>query len=907
MAAAEFRVFLSAVTSEFGHTRSALAADLRSRSLLVRVQDDFRQEAAADTTLRKLHDYIRDCAAVVCIIGSRSGACPPANAAVSFIHMLPSGIAKASYTQWEFFFARHYRRRLSIYIARDNYVPDLPEPNGPDCPELQQVMVHYILQEKGFDRSSFSNEDQLCRAVLKEDWEGRAAARSQNLPYLSLGGLFKGREDVLQALRSRLHRAGGGRAAVTGGAVQGLGGIGKTRAAVEYAWRHYYDYTALLFVIAETPEALRRNLAALAGTPLGLPVAAAAEQDAQLQAVIGWLHSHPGWLLVLDNVDSPEALKAAEAMLGRTAGGQVVMTTRLQNLPSTFAPVRLGVLEPDDATAFLLERTDTRRRRAADDAVRARSLAAELGGLALALEHAGALIFRRVMSFEAYRQMWKGNRGKVLAWSDPAVTHYPREIAVTWQTSVEQLSPAGRVLLERLAWLGPDLIPEALLEVPVPGVETEDDALEALADLDAHSLVTRAELPTFTVHRLVQDVTRRSLASDTAQQRLEEALCWLDAAFTGDPDDFHDWPRLDPLAPHVTVALATADEAGITASMSRLMSATASLFLTKARYAEAEPLMRRALAIDEQNLGPDHPDVAIRLNNLARLLRATNRYAEAEPLMRRALAIDEHSLGPDHPDVAIRLNNLAILLKDTNRLAEAEPLMRRALAIDEHNLGPDHPDTARDLNNLATLLQVTNRLAEAEPLIRRALAIDEHSLGLDHPNVARDLNNLVRLLRATNRLAEAEPLMRRALAISERSLGPDHPNVAIRLNNLALLLRATNRMAEAEPLMRRALAIDEHSFGPDHPDVAIDLYNLARLLQDTNRLTEAEPLMQRLVRILVAFTRITGHSHPHLDTALDNYQALLEKLSWNEKKIEGLFMDIVAPISDNVHAPKFIL
>ena len=97
------------------------------------------------------------------------------------------------------------------------------------------------------------------------------------------------------------------------------------------------------------------------------------------------------------------------------------------------------------------------------------------------------------------------------------------------------------------------------------------------------------------------------------------------------------------------------------------------------RLAEAEPLMRRALAIDERAFGPDHPNVAIRLNNLAQLLQATNRLAEAEPLMRRALAIDERAFGPDHPNVAIRLNNLAQLLQDTNRLAEAEPLMRRAL------------------------------------------------------------------------------------------------------------------------------------------------------------------------------------------------------------------------------------
>ena len=289
------------------------------------------------------------------------------------------------------------------------------------------------------------------------------------------------------------------------------------------------------------------------------------------------------------------------------------------------------------------------------------------------------------------------------------------------------------------------------------------------------------------------------------------------------------------------------------------------------RLAEAEPLMRRALAIDERSFGPDHPEVATDLNNLATLLQATNRLAEAEPLMRRALVIDEVSYGSDHPNVAIRLNNLAQLLQASNRLAEAEPLMRLALAIVERSYGPDHPKVAIRLNNLAGLLQDTNRLAEAEPLMRRGLTIVERSKGADHPNVAIHLNNLATLLQATNRLAEAEPLMRRALVIDEVSYGSDHPNVAIRLNNLAQLLQASNRLAEAEPLMRRALEIDERSFGSDHPDVARCLNNLAQLLQATNRPAEAKPLLRRALAIL---ERSLGPGHPNTETVRDNLQPL---------------------------------
>lgn len=356
MAGADFRIFISAVTSEFGKARDSLAADLRSRDTLVRVQSDFRQEADSDTALKKLHDYIRDCSAVVCVIGARSGAWPPPAAAAPFFPVLPPGVAEVSYTQWEFFFARHYGRRLSIYIANADYVPDQPTPTGPDRLDLQQALVPHIVEEQGLDRSYFSNVDQLCRAVLKEDWPRKPPIKPILLPYPSLGGLFKGRAEFIRRLHESLTDVPAGRAAIISHALYGLGGIGKTRAAVEYAWEHREEYNALLFVIAETAQTLRRNLAALAG-PLLLPESDAAEEDQRLRAVLEWLKANPGWLLILDNVDTPQALREAEKLIGQLAGGQVLMTSRLANFPADVKALDLDLLNAADAADFLLERT----------------------------------------------------------------------------------------------------------------------------------------------------------------------------------------------------------------------------------------------------------------------------------------------------------------------------------------------------------------------------------------------------------------------------------------------------------------------------------------------------------------------------------------------------------------------
>jgi hypothetical protein len=497
--AAEFRVFLSAVTSEFGAARDAVANDLQARDLHLRVQRSFRQ--GADTLLRLLHDYIRDCSAVVCVVGARSGACPPPAAAAAFAHLLPPGITKASYTQWEFFFAHAYQRRLLLYIAAADYRPDRDAPSDDDSPELQTAFIRHI-KAAGLHYTPFSNGDQLRAEVLKEPWPEEPRAKPIVLPYASLGGLFKGREAFLHRLRESLARADGGATAIVSKALYGMGGIGKTRAAVEYAWAYREEYTALLFAQADSAEEFRRNLASLVG-PLLLPEREAAEEEVRLEAVLGWLRANPGWLLILDNIDAPPALAEADRLMGRLAGGHVVLTSRLDRFARQVEPLELDVLSLDAASSFLLEATDARRHKMAGDDAQARELAEELGRLALALEQAAATIEKLRCGFRHYLEIWRGNRERVVGWAKPEIYGYHHAVAVTWQTSVDQLTEAGRHLLERLAFLAPDPVPMFLLDVAIPDAEAEDQQ-EALTDLTAVSLVTRdAEGEQFVVHRLV--------------------------------------------------------------------------------------------------------------------------------------------------------------------------------------------------------------------------------------------------------------------------------------------------------------------------------------------------------------------------------------------------------------------
>lgn len=127
---------------------------------------------------------------------------------------------------------------------------------------------------------------------------------------------------------------------------------------------------------------------------------------------------------------------------------------------------------------------------------------------------------------------------------------YPKSVAVTWQTSFDQLSESARRLLQHLAWVSPAPIPKSLLDVSIAEDISKHDSFEALAELESYSLVTyAADSKSFSVHRLVQEVTRLQF-KDPELIRLTETLRWLNAAFAGEPTDVRTWPILNPLIPH---------------------------------------------------------------------------------------------------------------------------------------------------------------------------------------------------------------------------------------------------------------------------------------------------------------------------------------------------------------------
>jgi eukaryotic-like serine/threonine-protein kinase len=315
------------------------------------------------------------------------------------------------------------------------------------------------------------------------------------------------------------------------------------------------------------------------------------------------------------------------------------------------------------------------------------------------------------------------------------------------------------------------------------------------------------------------------LETATAQQ-VTEFLLGLFTASRPETARGEDVTARELLSAGVTQADELADQPIVQA---RLLGAIGRTYHRLGLLDEARPLYERAIALQEEHLGPAHEELATSLSDLAVLGREAGDPAAAEPLQRRALAMRRAVLGRDHPDVAISLDELGRLLQDQADYVAAEPLLREALEIRRRVLGADHNETASSLNSMGLVLWRQGRPDEAEPFLLEALAVNRARLGDDHPWVASIRSNLALVHIDRADWTTAESLLAEAIETDRRAYGDDHWLVALRLNHLATVRRGQGRYEEADELLGRAIAVGRRALGDAHPSLARFLVNHARV------------------------------------------------------------------------------
>jgi len=272
--------------------------------------------------------------------------------------------------------------------------------------------------------------------------------------------------------------------------------------------------------------------------------------------------------------------------------------------------------------------------------------------------------------------------------------------------------------------------------------------------------------------------------------------------------------------------------------------------MDQARYRQALPVLRRAVAETQRTYGSDTLEAANALTQLATCYKSLARFSEAGPLYQQAFVIVERVSGREGSELASIYHELGALEHAAGNWARGIPLARAAVRMRIRAVGARHPLVAGDLMTLAALLDGQKEHREAKKLYARAIDILERSAGTEHPDIAIALNNLAAIHQAQKRTTRAEHLYRRALALDTASFGGKHPRVAFCANNLAVLLLASGRPHEAATLFRSALSTFRQTFGAQSPNVGRCLENYAEALRALKRRRDAVACARRAERIL---------------------------------------------------------
>jgi tetratricopeptide (TPR) repeat protein len=695
---------------------------------------------------------------------------------------------------------------------------------------------------------------------------------------------FTGRADEL----AWLAQARTGPVVVTQ-AIAGLGGVGKTALALQYAHRSFYSEhsvdLAWWFVAADRlslSAAMARLYEQLTGLPGG--------EDSVLAAarLRNWLESSPyRWLIVFDNAD---LLGVIDGLVPHAGEGQVLITSRRSDWSLLGVTVRrLDVLPPEDAVALL------RRITGRDDDEGARQLAQELDGLAVALQQAGAFLRKTGWDYQRYLEMLRSHTLSLLSEDLAGVG---MTVAKVWESSLDKVIHSGRTLagdvLGVLAYFAAEDIPRWLLAPPALDAEESvapgdplavDLALVGLAD---YSLIN-LEADAISLHRLVQHLTRVHVeGSGAASDHVATAIRLL-VASVAEPGS--GTARISRLLSHITEATEHAARlSAVPEETTSLLNAVAEDRLRVGQLDIARPLLDRALGIAIHRLGPDHPETLKTRTNLARWFDEAGRVDEAITLSQALLEDHRRVLGPDHPDTLTTRSDLARFLGEAGRADEAVAQFQ-ALLEDQHRvLGPDHPDTLTTRNNLACRLALAGKVDEAVAQSQALLEDDRRVLGPDHPTTLWTRRDLARWLGEAGKVDEAVAQSQALLEDHRRVLGPDHPDTLNARTNLARFIGEAGRADEAVAQFQALLEDHRRVLGPDHPDTLQIRRDLARWLGEAGRADEAVAQFQVLLKDDL---RVLGPDHPYTlrtrrdlarflgeagraDEALAQFQVLLE-------------------------------
>jgi hypothetical protein len=695
---------------------------------------------------------------------------------------------------------------------------------------------------------------------------------------------FTGRGIILDRLHDEL--TGDGTAVVLARAVYGLGGVGKTQVALEYAHRFQADYRLIWWVNAEQPLETTLALADLAGR-LGLQISDNAA-DTAASALEQLRRDVAGrWLLIFDNAEDPGDL----APFLPTGSGHILITSRNQAWTRHAEPVELDVFSRQESLAHLRHHVPGLDSR---DAAR---VSAAVADLPLAIEQAAAWLAETGMPAALYAEWLETQTTSALGLNKPL--DYAKPVVAAWNLSIDRLkqqSPASVRLLQILAFCSPDpisatlLYSEAMLECLLPYDETLSQKLmigRVIREVSRFALVkVDQSTNSVQIHRLVQAVIRSQMSEEERIGARHEVHRILARARPpeAETDDPATWGTYDVIWPHLGPSAAEeCDE-----------PQTRQLLIDWVRYqwrhGEFESCLSLARRLEDlwrRQLGPDHPQTLRLQFHIANVLRSQGRLRESRELDTLVLEGQRGALGPAHPHTLMTANGLAADLRALGDFQEALAADRETYETFMDRFGQDHQRTLVAAHNLGCSLRLVGDSFAACLLDQETLSRQRQMLGREHPHTLLSAASVALDLRAAGAFQESVNLLRETWEIYRGVLGDDVFDTLHTAASLAVSLRKAGEQSEAMALSQDTYERYQRRYGSDVPEAQLCALNLAWDYASAGDIPRALDLV---IGVKAAYQLSLGEDHPNTLVAANNLGCYL--------RISGRLPEALALMSD---------
>ncbi|KAK5651031.1 hypothetical protein OQA88_1504 [Cercophora sp. LCS_1] len=698
-------------------------------------------------------------------------------------------------------------------------------------------------------------------------------------------------------------------------ALVGLGGVGKSQLAIEFAHRIAAGQpdTWVFWVHAGTQARVEEGFRTIADA-VKLPGRSQPKANIP-QLVYSWLSNERNsrWVMILDSADDRDVLynttsgdarngRSFAAYLPQSRNGSIIITTRNKDLASSLARRRQNMIEvgpmvQTDALMLLQKKL-----KSLSDPEVAADLVQALEHIPLAISHAAAYIEASAprSSPKKYLDNFRENELKKTWLLDRDVGDLQRDgtlitVLTTWQISFNHIRskrPSAADLLSLMSFFDRQGIPEWVLKPlrigknpmrvrgPDEGGDRESDDNGSTTDGDTddgadddiygrfeddvamlrdYCLITMNEIgDEFEMHGLVQLSTRSWLEASGQQDTFKQQYIERMAALfpTG---KYENWAKCRGLFAHVQVALGYRLKKD-TLEWATLLHNGGWYAWSQGRYEVAQQMVRKARKVREEKLGRDDVATLASILVFALVQKDRGRWSEAEKLFVQVMETSKIKLGADHPSTLTSMANLASTYRDQGRWGEAEKLDVQVMETRKTKLGADHPDTLASIANLASTYRDQGRWGEAEKLFVQVIETSKTKLGADHPSTLTSMANLASTLWNQGRWGEAEKLFVQVMETRKTKLGADHPDTLASIANLASTLWNQGRWGEAEKLFVQVMETSKTKLGADHPSTLTSMNNLAFTWKGQGRRADALALMEDCAQ---ARRRVLGEEHPY--------------------------------------------